>query len=104
MTETNCRSTAIWRTSGWRFNSGTATQHAWAAVEHELGYKNPANVSDEIAQQLYRLSALFDLADEQFSELGEVMAQVDEKLDATVRDGDLEAFHARVAQPSGAAR
>jgi putative GTP pyrophosphokinase len=68
----------------------TATQHAWAAVEHRLGYKNPNDVSDKIARQLYRLSALFELADEQLSQVRQVTAQEKQEFGETFEEGNLD--------------
>jgi putative GTP pyrophosphokinase len=68
----------------------TATQHAWAAVEHKLGYKNPNVVDAQIARQLFRLSALFELADEQFSQVRSVTAKVERTASENVMEGDLE--------------
>lgn len=45
----------------------TATQHAWAAIQHRLGYKAKEELPRDVQRRLYRLSALFELADEQFS-------------------------------------
>ncbi|HEY0638433.1 MAG TPA: hypothetical protein VGD67_12365 [Pseudonocardiaceae bacterium] len=45
----------------------TALQHAWAAVNHKLEYKSSDEVPAQLRRGLSRLSALFELADEQFS-------------------------------------
>ena len=68
----------------------TATQHAWAAVEHKLGYKNPDVVDAQTARQLSRLSALFELADEQFSQVRRVTANVERQANQDVEEGDLD--------------
>src|SRR2546427_6148809 len=47
----------------------TSLQHAWAAVDHKLRYKTANDVPDHLKRRLYRLSALFEFADEQFSAL-----------------------------------
>jgi putative GTP pyrophosphokinase len=49
------------------FQVRTALQHAWAAVSHKLDYKSPDDAPETLRRRLFRLSALFELADEQFS-------------------------------------
>lgn len=43
--------------------------HAWAEIEHKLNYKSDAQVPDIFQRKLFRLSAKFEEADEQFEEL-----------------------------------
>jgi ppGpp synthetase/RelA/SpoT-type nucleotidyltranferase len=45
----------------------TATQHAWAAIDHKLSYKSSDEAPPRLRRRLSQLSALFELADEQFS-------------------------------------
>ncbi|MDQ1071552.1 GTP pyrophosphokinase [Streptomyces canus] len=47
----------------------TALQHAWAAVNHKLDYKSSQDIPREMRRRLFRLSALFELADEEFSQI-----------------------------------
>lgn len=47
----------------------TALQHAWAAVNHKLDYKKSQDSPRELRRRLFRLSALFELADEEFSKI-----------------------------------
>ncbi len=47
----------------------TVLQHAWAAVEHFLVYKNERDVPKMLRRRLFRLSALFELADEELNNL-----------------------------------
>jgi hypothetical protein len=49
----------------------TALQHAWAAVSHKLDYKSADEVPPTLRRKLFRLSAMFELADEQLSGLRE---------------------------------
>lgn len=44
----------------------TVLQHAWAAIEHRLQYKAEKGIPRSIKRRFYRLSALLELADEEF--------------------------------------
>ncbi len=44
-------------------------QHAWAEIEHDLGYKSPAAIPDSIRRKFSRLAGLLELADDQFAEI-----------------------------------
>ena len=47
----------------------TVLQHAWAAIDHKLRYKAAREAPRSLRRQLFRLSALLELADDQFSDL-----------------------------------
>lgn len=66
----------------------TATQHAWAAIEHRIGYKS-AQLPEDIRRRLFRLSALFELADDQFSAIRTAAADVQQEYSDALRSGDL---------------
>ena len=68
----------------------TALQHAWAAVQHKLDYKSSIEAPVELRRRLFRLSALFELADEQFSELRDARARIEAEYAADVRQGHLD--------------
>ncbi len=73
------------------FQVRTALQHAWAAVSHKLEYKTPEEAPETLRRRLYRLSALFELADDQFSSLRERSAAATDAYRAEVGRGQLEA-------------
>jgi putative GTP pyrophosphokinase len=60
----------------------TILMHAWAEIEHKLQYKNTEQVPEQFQRKLYRLSAKFEEADEQFDELRKGIANYR----ATVRE------------------
>jgi putative GTP pyrophosphokinase len=47
----------------------TILQHAWAAVQHSLDYKNAYDIPKPLRRRLFRLSALFELADEELDQI-----------------------------------
>jgi putative GTP pyrophosphokinase len=44
----------------------TVLQHAWAAIDHRLNYKRASEIPAELKRQLFRISALLEVADDQF--------------------------------------
>lgn len=49
-------------------------QHAWAEIEHDLGYKSAAGVPREIRRRFSRIAGLLELADDEFSEIRRELA------------------------------
>jgi ppGpp synthetase/RelA/SpoT-type nucleotidyltranferase len=47
----------------------TLAQHLWSDMSHELGYKPDLKVDDDALRRLFRLSALIEIADDEFLRL-----------------------------------
>lgn len=64
----------------------TVLQHAWAAISHKLQYKREQDVPRTLRRKLSRLSALFEIADDEFSALknasGALLHEISERLSA----------------------
>ena len=58
----------------------TILMHAWADVEHKLAYKKKEHVPPELRRKLSKLSALFEVADEQLDSLWEAKEKYKESL------------------------
>lgn len=70
----------------------TALQHAWAELDHSLRYKAESDVPKELRRRLYRISALLELADDEFLRLKEQSDQVRSEYAADVNAGKLESI------------
>jgi len=47
----------------------TILQHAWATIAHSLYYKNEIDIPDELKRKFFRLSALFEIADDELDDI-----------------------------------
>jgi ppGpp synthetase/RelA/SpoT-type nucleotidyltranferase len=52
----------------------TILMHAWAEIEHKLNYKSEQQVPEPVRRKLYRLSAKFEEADDQFEDLKDTIS------------------------------
>lgn len=66
----------------------TVLQHAWAAIDHKLRYKAPRDVPTTLRRQLFRLSALLELADDEFSGLRARSEKLSEQYAKDVSKGE----------------
>jgi len=51
----------------------TILQHAWAEIEHDLGYKYPEAIPQPVRRRFSRLAGLLEIADAEFVELRKTM-------------------------------
>ncbi|PNY83093.1 GTP pyrophosphokinase [Deinococcus koreensis] len=61
-------------------------QHAWAEIEHDLGYKNREAVPREVRRRFYRLAGLLEMADEEFMALHRLSGDYAATLPERVRE------------------
>ncbi|WP_019588311.1 GTP pyrophosphokinase [Deinococcus apachensis] len=61
-------------------------QHAWAEIEHDLGYKNREAVPREVRRRFYRLAGLLEMADEEFMVLHRMVRDYAATLPARVAE------------------
>ncbi|WP_221089052.1 GTP pyrophosphokinase [Deinococcus aquaedulcis] len=61
-------------------------QHAWAEIEHDLGYKNREAIPREVQRRFYRLAGLLEMADEEFMALHRLSRDYAETLPQRVQE------------------
>jgi putative GTP pyrophosphokinase len=66
----------------------TVMQHAWAAVDHRIRYKS-SPLPETLQRRLFRLSALLEIADEQFAALQARTTEMSDSYAESVARGDL---------------
>jgi putative GTP pyrophosphokinase len=59
-------------------------QHAWAEIEHDLGYKGEVELPLEMRRRFSRLAGLLELADDEFRRLRRDREQYDEHVQETL--------------------
>jgi putative GTP pyrophosphokinase len=70
----------------------SALQHAWAEVEHDLGYKTEADVPWRIRRRFSRLAGLLELVDEEFVAIRDAQVRYASEVSRAV-EADAQAVH-----------
>jgi len=55
-------------------------QHAWAEIEHDIGYKNRSEIPSNIRRKFSRIAGLLETADENFCEIKEELSVYNNKI------------------------
>ena len=58
----------------------TVLQHAWAAIEHDLGYKSEFGVPRSVIREFSRIAGLLEIADDEFVRARDHMKQYTEDI------------------------
>lgn len=58
----------------------TVLQHAWAEIEHDLGYKSEIAVPRDIRRNFSRLAGLLEVADKEFQEIRDLLTEYRQKV------------------------
>lgn len=64
-------------------------QHAWAEIEHDLGYKSEAAVPQTVRRRFSRLAGLLELADDEFLDIRKELADHQRDSEEAITKGDL---------------
>ncbi len=64
----------------------TALQHAWAEVEHDLGYKASESVPEVIRRRFSRIASLLEIADQEFVSIRTDLARYREQVRSELID------------------
>ncbi len=65
-------------------------QHSWATMSHEFDYKRQSQVPEKLRRRLFRLSALLEVADEEFMTLRDLSEGIAEEYRTEVSQGKLD--------------
>lgn len=58
----------------------TVLQHAWAEIEHDLGYKNPFEIPSYLKRRFFRLASLLELADDEFQNIVNQISEYEQEM------------------------
>jgi putative GTP pyrophosphokinase len=81
-------------------------QHAWAEIEHDLGYKSAAGVPAELKRKFARIASLLELADDEFSAIRTALTKYEQAVPEKIRSApqtvnlDLPSFRVLYTLPS----
>lgn len=64
-------------------------QHAWAAMDHDIGYKSEIETPPEYMRMFGRLAGLLELADEEFSRIRISVADYRRRMETLLQAGEL---------------
>ena len=61
-------------------------QHAWAEIEHDLGYKSSIGVPANVKRRFARVAGLLELADSEFQLIRQSLADYEKKVPKAIRE------------------
>lgn len=61
-------------------------QHAWAEIEHDLGYKSSQEVPQAIRRRFSRLAGMLELADQEFTDIRKALNRYESEVPTQIRE------------------
>lgn len=67
----------------------TVLQHAWAEIEHDIGYKSEITIPKEIRRSFSRIAGLLEIADKEFEEIRGYLAEYRKSITQQIKKKEL---------------
>lgn len=66
----------------------TILQHAWAMINHDMGYKSDVEIPIEYKRRISRLAGLLEIADDEFASFRKDISEYRSKIHSLIQDGN----------------